>query len=324
MTQQFDEKSKGGFKRKIEFNRPADDQEPQKGKHEDILKSVVATVIILAALFALISQVKLPKTERAPIAKKEVSEADKERMRRLKSYSSVGYFHEGYARAEKNGKYGFVDENGKEIIPPKYEWVGEFKEGVARVFTNNKAGYIEKEGKVVIPEKYDDAWEFSEGLAKVMLAKMVKERLVARFGFVNKKGEEVVEANFEDAQSFHGGRAAVRKGGKWGYINQTGKAVIPFIYKKANSFIDGFAMVQEEDGEPYFINRRGDQYDNFKVYEEGMAPVMKGGKWGFIDETGKLKVPCRYDEVNSFKKGWAQVRIGAKKYYINKEGKRLK
>ena len=324
MTQQFDEKSKGGFKRKIEFSRPADDETPQKGKHEDILKSVVVTVMILGALFALISQVRLPKTKRAPIVKKEISEEEKERLRRLKSYSSVGYFHEGYARAEKNGKYGFVDENGKEIIPPKYEWVGEFKEGVARVFTNKKAGYIEKEGKMVIPEKYDDAWEFSEGLAKVMLAKTIEDRLVARFGFVNKKGEEVVTARYEDAQSFHGGLAAVRKGGKWGYINQTGKTVIPFKYKKANSFVDGFAMVREKGGEPYFISRRGDQYDNFKVYEEGMAPVMKNGKWGFINEQGKLTIPCRYSQVKPFKKGWAQVSIGNTKYYINKEGKRLK
>ncbi|WP_299458287.1 WG repeat-containing protein [uncultured Microscilla sp.] len=324
MTQQFDEKSKGGFGRKIKFTRDADDQEPQKGKYEDILKSVVVTGFILAALIALITQVNIPETKRPTITKKKVSETEKERIRRLKQYSSVGYFHEGYARAEKNGKYGFVDENGKEVIPPKYEWVGKFKEGVVRVFNNNKAGYIEKAGKVVIPEKYDDAWEFSEGLAKVMLVKNINDKTVARYGFVNKKGQEVVTAQYEDAQSFHGGLAAVRKGGKWGYVNQLGKVIIPFKYNQANSFIDGFAMVSVGDENPHFISRQGDKYDDFRAYEEGMAAVRKNGKWGFIDEQGKLMIPYRYDEVRSFKKGWAQVRTGKKKYYINKEGKRLK
>lgn len=322
MTQDFDNKT-SGMRRRIKFLREADDQEPQKGKYEDIFKSVVVTVFILGALIALLTQVRIPKNKPAILTKKKLSAAEKERIKKLNRYSSVGYFHEGYARAKKNGKYGFVDENGNEIIPPKYEWVGQFKEGVARVFSNNKAGYIEKQGKVVIPEKYDDAWGFSEGLAKVMLAKKKEGKLIARFGYVNKEGQEVITPIYSDAQSFYEGLAAVKKKGKWGYIDASGKTIIPFQFKEARSFIEGFAMVGNGEDNPYFISKQGDSYDDFKTYEEGLAAVMKKGKWGFINDKGKLVIDFRYDEVRSFKKGWAQVRLGAKRFYINKEGKRL-
>ena len=322
MSQEFEKT--GGMRRKIKFSREADHETPTTSRRENILKSVVVTVFILAALIIIFKRVNIPKTKRASANERKLTPAERERIRKFNRYSSVGYFHEGYARAEKNGKYGFVDKNGNEIIPPKYEWVGQFKEGVARVFTNDKAGYVEKKGKTVIPEKYDDAWEFSQGFAKVMVLKKAEGKTVQHFGFVNKKGVEVVPAIYEDAQSFYEGLAAVRKDKKWGYINTKGQVLIPFQYKEAQSFYDGFAQVNDEEGEPYFISKAGDRYDNFRHYVDGAAAVMRKGKWGFIDEAGKLIINFRYDEVRDFKKGYVQVRIGEKRFYINKEGKRLK
>ncbi len=37
---------------------------------------------------------------------------------------------------------------------------------------------------------------------------------------------------------------------------------------------------------------------------EGLAAVRLGGKWGFVDQSGKEVVPCRYDEVRDFRDGW--------------------
>ena len=51
----------------------------------------------------------------------------------------------------------------------KYDWKGEYYEGLARVSLNGKLGFIDKTGKEVIHIKYDDAYSFSKGLAKVKL-----------------------------------------------------------------------------------------------------------------------------------------------------------
>ena len=57
-------------------------------------------------------------------------------------------------------------------------------------------------------------------------------------------------------------------------------------------------------------------FDAVGQFSEGLCAVsaydsMSGeSKWGFIDETGALVVPHKYDEVGAFSSGYAKVRIG--------------
>lgn len=71
-----------------------------------------------------------------------------------------------------NGKWGFIDRYGKEVVPLKYQDVGGnfgFNEGLAAVEQNNKWGYVDKTGREVIPPQYEEAHAFIKGKAKVTL-----------------------------------------------------------------------------------------------------------------------------------------------------------
>lgn len=46
----------------------------------------------------------------------------------------------------------------------------------------------------------------------------------------------------------------------------------------------------------------------------------KGGKWGFIDKTGKELIPVQYDKVKDFSNGKAVVEMDGKTFTINKKG----
>jgi hypothetical protein len=59
---------------------------------------------------------------------------------------SIGFFYEGLAIKIKNGKYGFVNKNGEEIIPIIYDNAHEFKDGTALVFKNKNPFYINMKG----------------------------------------------------------------------------------------------------------------------------------------------------------------------------------
>ena len=50
-----------------------------------------------------------------------------------------------------NGRHGFIDKTGKEIVEPKYDYVYDFEEGFAKVELNGKHGFVDKTGKEVIP-----------------------------------------------------------------------------------------------------------------------------------------------------------------------------
>ena len=38
-----------------------------------------------------------------------------------KKYDSIGYFYNGFAHVELNGKWGIIDETGKEVVECKYK-----------------------------------------------------------------------------------------------------------------------------------------------------------------------------------------------------------
>ena len=68
---------------------------------------------------------------------------------RRTEYDDVGSFSEGLAWVGKDGKYGFVDKQGKLVIPLDYGNAGSFSEGLALVEKNRKLGFIDKKGNVV-------------------------------------------------------------------------------------------------------------------------------------------------------------------------------
>ena len=105
--------------------------------------------------------------------------------------------------------------------------------------------------------------------------------------------------------------------GLWGYINEQGKVLGEVKWKSIGSFSDGLAMVSEDitTGSGYskktvtkygFINEQGQtvgevRWDAVNSFSQGLAAVQENGKWGFIDRTNTLVIPCRYSEVNAFK-----------------------
>lgn len=52
-----------------------------------------------------------------------------------------------------------------------------------------------------------------------------------------------------------------------------------------------------------------------------LFPIVKGGRWGFIDRTGRLVVPPRFDRAGRFTEGLAPVQEGAKLGYIDATGR---
>lgn len=61
-------------------------------------------------------------------------------------------------------------------------------------------------------------------------------------------------------------------------------------------------------------------YDYQGPYYEGLARVKIKLKWGFIDTTGNVVVPLKYNEVTNFDGGIAKVRVGTKWGLVDNKG----
>jgi|GEM_PF-3213308 len=200
-------------------------------------------------------------------------------------------FSDGLARVSLDGKkYGVINRSGTVVIPLEYESLSYgFKDGYAPAKKDGKWGLLSNKGKTVVDHKYDHFDYVSEGLAAVA----VRNGIQMQYGFIDIKGREVIPLKYQMVSRFKNGLAYVREDNKYGYINTKGKTVIPFVYESASSF------------------------------NEGLAAVRLNGKWGFINQENEMVIPAQYDEVYNFKNGETEVRKGNMAWFIDKEGKEL-
>ncbi len=149
------------------------------------------------------------------------------------------------------GGVGFLDKEGKIVIPKLYEDVKGFSdEEICPVKLNGKWGFINKKNEVVIPFNYEDADAFCEGLAAV--------KVNGKWGFIDVKGRMVVKNRYDFVISFSEGRAVVNKNGKYGYVDYEGNEIIKVVYDDAESFSDGIAKVKKGNKNGY-VDRFGNE-----------------------------------------------------------------
>ena len=109
------------------------------------------------------------------------------------------------------------------------------------------------------------------------------------------------------------------------YIKMSGKNTISGTF----FFSEGLAVViDKETDNRGFIDETGKvvipcQWRYANDFSEGLAPVQdEHKKWGYIDMTGKLVIPCQWKDVKLFREGTAWVKNERGEYfYINKTGK---
>ena len=160
----------------------------------------------------------------------------------------------------RDGKYGYLDTLGREVIPCKYDVAGLFDQQRASVSINNKWGIIDTSGHIILPIEYDnsgyrsEAYRFHDGLALVE-----KDH---RYGYVDLQGRPVVYPCFENAYQFSDGLAPVCIG-KWGYIDTKGDFFISPVFDIASPFEWGRAEVVYHN-EVHKMNTKGHCVKNCK------------------------------------------------------------
>ncbi len=106
--------------------------------------------------------------------------------------------------------------------------------------------------------------------------------------------------------------------GKWGYVDENGQIVVKHQFTGASEFNDGVAHVLSGkkygviDSEGKYIIKP--DYDIISPFNEyGLAQVTKDNKSGFIDKTGKIVIPIKYAFVGDFNADGI--------VWVNKDGK---
>jgi hypothetical protein len=192
--------------------------------------------------------------------------------------------------------------------------------GLYQIKVDGKIGFMDRSGKTVIAPQFSSTIGFSEGLAGVQVG--------TKSGFINTKGMIVITPQFDSASSFRYGRATVKLGNSWGFIDKDGKYINSPEFAWAGFFSGDWAPVKTASGPLAFVDRSGKIVLSGKVegllpngFTSGLAPAASGGKWGYIDPTGKWVIDPQFEGAWNFADGLAPVRVGGRTGYIDQKGK---
>ena len=213
----------------------------------------------------------------------------------------------------QNGKYGYIDHQGKIVIRPQFIWGIDFWQGLAEVYVCGRVVSLDPSG-AFHPRRLALAGE------------LAVKRIDGKVGFVDAGGQIKIPPTFDDALPFSEGFAAVQVDNKWGFIDTEGHLVIRPQFEGAYYFTEGVATVKSEHGF-LIVDKSGSAlssgYDMVEFIAEGRVPVLHGEKWGFLDLQGKTVIPVMYDEMRHFSDGLAAVQRGDKWGYIDRNGKEV-
>ena len=229
----------------------------------------------------------------------------------------------GLIKVRLDGKYGFINKDGEEIIPCKYEDADVFSDGLAKVKSAEGWGFVNENGEEIISCKYEEANNFWLGLTIVQSAEGL--------GTINKDGEEIIPCKYEEVESVRKGMTKVKSKEGWGLANENGEEIIPCKYEDVDVFFDGLARVQSNEGWGWgFVNENGEEiipckYIDADDFFDGLARVQSKEGWGFVNKDGEEIIPCKYEAADYFWFGadTAEVKLNGEWITIDKTGKQV-
>jgi hypothetical protein len=112
------------------------------------------------------------------------------------SILGIDGFNGPLARIDKKSKKGFIDSNGKIVIPTIYDDAQYYSEGLIAVRKKKVWGFIQKNGKTAIDFQFDAVYPFFGGYSKV--------KRKGKWGIINKEGKLMLPANFDQLQDMNG------------------------------------------------------------------------------------------------------------------------
>lgn len=226
------------------------------------------------------------------------------------------------------GRYGYVNENGRLIIPCQFEWAGPFGiHGTALVHTlDDHAVFIDKSGNIKLQVPMTPLHNFDKHGMCLFLQN-------GKFGWIDQQGNILIQPTWEWACSFDDHDMAYVEsptGAGIGWIDRKGQNVIPCKWRGAASAFDaqGWIAVPLDD-HIVFIDRQGNvvltttyqtgSYHNFDSH--GWALMRTDKKWDWIDRQGKVHLTFEADECSDFDSfGWAAFRRDKTIGWINRQG----
>jgi len=211
-------------------------------------------------------------------------------------------------------RWGYINDEGKTVIEPRFEYAEEFQEnGLAIVQINGHSSLIDSNGREKVKPVYLFIAPFSEGRAVVSDDK--------GYFLIDEAGKALTSKRYDYLNSLQEGRALYYTGSddgkaQYGYLDRQGQEVIPAAYEDAGDFMDGTALVKVAASEFALIDPEGRvqhayPYPYVGSRGDGMLAYQaaENGKYGYLRMDGTVAIQPQFTSALPFIEGRAVINM---------------
>jgi hypothetical protein len=174
-------------------------------------------------------------------------------------FEEINDMSEEFIGVKIDGRWGFVDINGKLRVANQYENIGPYNEGLAPIKILGRWGYIDKREDIMVQPAYDTVYSFKNGLCEV-----VKK---GKFGLINASGQITLECEYDYMKRLKTGGFLTRKNNKYGLASDRGRLLIL------------------------------PRFDEVKDLDNGFVIASRKGRYGLMSNGGVNIIPMIYEEM---------------------------
>ncbi|MEZ4986649.1 MAG: WG repeat-containing protein [Saprospiraceae bacterium] len=228
-------------------------------------------------------------------------------------------FQGKWARAQQDdGLFGYINRKGEWALSPRYEELGDWAEGMAFFREGDLYGYIDTNGTTVVAPQFEKAADFIEGAAIVASN--------GKYGLIDKQGKFLIECRFKQIKRLSTpDRLRVKQEDKWGITDYRGKWVLPPKWLQLGEMDDNYVAAME--GEQWGLLSLNGQwsirpdYDQLFYAGHHLWIADAGGNYSLLTATGDALLSRTLSEIHPFSEGFACFRDGELWGYMDASGR---
>jgi hypothetical protein len=194
-----------------------------------------------------------------------------------------------------------MDSLGNTCIKPKFSAAGIYKDGKVALKKGNEWGFADNKGRWIIPPKLyfgseNGEPEFFEGLAAVL------NKHNGFWEYINHHGDVEISGDFTNAFAFKGDHAWVEKNSSFYLINKRGLIVLGPFNDVAAEHPGNCVPVFTNDRVGFVIQQRGSLAIEPRFYEigfcqNGYTTALDNLGWTLIDSSGNFSRNVFFDRL---------------------------
>lgn len=188
---------------------------------------------------------------------------------KIAQYDTIIFCDDEYLAIQKNGQWGFINQDGILRIANRYDSVRPFHNELSAIKIRNSWGFINRQEEIVIQPYYSQVSDFENNTAFV--------KLNSKYGVIDETGSFIIEAEYDEIlkeKEFY----LLRKASKWGIAKNNGNIITYPTYDNI-SVGDNFLKV-EKYGTSRILTSEGnnlinDQFDKIYFDQQQKAFLAK-------------------------------------------------